>query len=154
MRFHALPLRQFAKALLVGFLTAIIVSAFMIPLFEWEIPPMPMQPARAFADLVLGPGQPAFVGFLFHLVYVTVWSVIYVSLAWDRLSFPRAAGLAAILWLIALLVFFPLLGWGFLGLAIGPKLIVAAILPHLLFAIALWVLCKLAFRRDRLVERE
>lgn len=37
-----------------------------------------------------------------------------------------------------LVVFFPLVGWGVAGLAIGPKLIVASALPHLLFGLLLW----------------
>jgi hypothetical protein len=43
-------------------------------------------------------------------------------------------------------VFFPVVGWGFLGLAVGPKLIVASLVPHLLFAIVLWGLCRFAFK--------
>ncbi len=34
---------------------------------------------------------------------------------------------------------------GFLGLAIGPKLIAGAAVPHLLFAVFLWLLSKWAF---------
>ena len=41
---------------------------------------------------------------------------------------------------------FPIAGWGFLGLAISPKLIVGAFVPHLLFGLFLWGLCRLAFK--------
>lgn len=47
-------------------------------------------------------------------------------------------GLAAALWVVILAVFFPIVGWGFAGLAISPKLIVASAVPHLLFGLLLW----------------
>ena len=49
-----------------------------------------------------------------------------------------ALGLAAVLWVVILVVFFPLLGWGIAGLAVSPKLIVASAVPHLLFGLLLW----------------
>ena len=48
-----------------------------------------------------------------------------------------------------LFVFFPIVGWGVLGLAVSPKLIVASLVPHLLFAVFLWVLCRIGFRQSR-----
>ena len=62
---------------------------------------------------------------------------------------PRGADarLAAALWFLTLVFFFPLVGWGFFGLAVTPKLIVAAAAAHLLFAVFLWGLSRLAFAR-------
>jgi hypothetical protein len=57
----------------------------------------------------------------------------------------HAFWLAFTLWLFALVFFFPVIGWGFLGLAVSPRLIVAAAVPHLLFAIFLWGGCRFAF---------
>jgi len=54
--------------------------------------------------------------------------------------------LAVALWLLVLVVFFAVVGWGFFGLGVSPKLIVGAAIPHLLFAIFLWGLCRLQFR--------
>jgi hypothetical protein len=65
----------------------------------------------------------------------------------DALTFMRALGLAVALWLVALAVFFPIVGWGFFGLAVSPRLIVGAAVPHLLFAIFLWGLSRWAFGR-------
>lgn len=42
------------------------------------------------------------------------------------------------LWLVVLALFFPLVGWGFAGLHVRPKLIPASLLPHLLFGLLLW----------------
>jgi len=50
---------------------------------------------------------------------------------------------------VVLVVFFPIIGWGFLGLAVSPKLIVASLIPHLLFAVFLWGLGRTMFRDVR-----
>src|SRR3546814_10753700 len=58
------------------------------------------------------------------------------------LDILTALGLAAGLWLVILVVFFPIVGWGFAGLAVSPKLIPASFVPHLLFGLLLWALDK------------
>jgi len=50
------------------------------------------------------------------------------------------------LWLVALVVFFPVIGRSVFGLSVSPKLIVASLIPHVLFAVVLWALEKAAFR--------
>lgn len=70
----------------------------------------------------------------------------YVVLLRDALTFRRALGLGAALWIIVLVVIsFPVVGWGFFGLAVTPKMMAASAVPHLLFAIFLWSLCRTAF---------
>lgn len=146
MKLHALSARDRLKALVVGVATSLLLSAIMVPVFKSGLSPMPKPPSLAFAETVFGRALPLPVGLLFHVAYVTVWSIIYVVLFRDRLSFMRALILALVLWIVALVVFFPIVGWGFFGLAVSPKLIVAALVPHLLFALFLWALCKAAFR--------
>ncbi len=145
MRLHTLSSHDFIRAVLVGIGTALILSAVMVPAFLAGLPPMPKPPSLAFAEEILGPGLPLPVGLLFHVAYVTACSVLFVALFRDRPSFLRALGFALVLWIVALAVFFPINGWGFLGLGIGPALIPAALLPHLLFALVLWALCRVAF---------
>ena len=82
----------------------------------------------------------------FHVAYVTFWSVIYVALFRDRLTFLNALWLALALWVVLLVVFFPIVGWGFLGLGISVKLIPAGLVPHLLFALFIWGLSRLVFK--------
>ena len=103
----------------------------------------------AFAETVLGRALPLPVGLLFHVVYVAFWSIAYVHLFRDDLSLTRALMLAGALWIAVLVVFYPIVGWGFLGLGISPKLIVAALVPHCLFAVFLWGLCRIAFKAGR-----
>jgi len=118
----------------------------MVPAFQAGIAPMPEPPSLAFAEVLLGEGLPMPVGLLFHLVYVTFWSAVWV--AWDhpRLRFSTALALGIVLWVVALVVFFPVNGWGLLGLGVSPKLIPAALVPHLLFTVFLWGLATLVFR--------
>jgi hypothetical protein len=150
MQFHRLSANELLKALGVGIGAALILSAITVPAFLTGISPLPKPPSLAFAEVILGRSLPLPVGLLFHVVYVTAWSVAFVVLFRDRLSFLRALALALLLWLVALAVFFPIIGWGFFGLAVGPKLIVGALMPHLLFAVILWGLCRLVFARGRM----
>jgi uncharacterized membrane protein YjjP (DUF1212 family) len=86
------------------------------------------------------------VGLLFHLAYVGFWSVAFIAFLRPSLTLRNALILAFFLWIGALVVFFPIIGWGLLGLGIGPQLIVASFVPHLLFGVFLWGLCRIAFR--------
>lgn len=145
MRIHSLTGTEFWKAAGIGVATALLLSAVMVPALRFGISPLPKPLALAFAETVLGRSLPLPVGLLFHIVYVAFWSVVYVALFRDRLTFFNALLLGLALWVVALVVFFPIAGWGVLGLAVSPKLIVAALVPHLLFALFLWGLCRAVF---------
>lgn len=138
--------RILARGIGLGVVNGILLSLIMVPAFLAGIPPMPEPPSLAFARALFGQGVPMPVGLLFHLVYVTFWSAVWVAWDYPRLRFATAAGLAAVLWIVALIVFFPINGWGLLGLAVSPKLIPAALVPHVLFALFLWGLGRLFFR--------
>ena len=147
MQIHRLSPKESLKAVGIGVLTALLLSAIMVPAFKFGIAPMPKQPALAFAQMLLGPEVPLPVGLLLHVAYVTFWAVVYVALFWDRLTFLNALWLGLALWVVILVFFFPLLGWGFLGLAVSPKLIPASLVPHVLFAVFLWGLCRVGFKK-------
>ena len=146
MLIQRLSRKEALKALGIGVLTAILLSAIMVPAFKLGIAPLPKPPSLAFAQLLFGPNIPLPVGLLFHVAYVTFWSIIYVSMFRDRLTLRNALWLALALWAVILIIFFPLLGWGFFGLAISPKLIPASLVPHILFAVFLWGLCRWGFK--------
>ncbi len=86
---------------------------------------------------------------LFHVAYVTFWSVAFVALFHDCWSLRNALLLGLVLYILVLVVFFPVVGWGFLGLAVSPKLVVASLVPHVLFAVFLWSGCRFAFKQIR-----
>lgn len=148
MRIHPPSVQEIWKALGIGVLTSLILSAVMVPAFLLGIAPMPKQPSLAFAEWLLKRELPLPVGLLFHVAYLTFWSLAYVVLFRHDLSFRGALSLSLFLWAIILVVFFPLLGWGFFGLGVSPKLIPASFVPHFLFAVVLWGLCQWGFRRS------
>lgn len=126
-------LRSIGIGIAVSALTAIV----MVTLLKAGVSPFPQPPSQAFAETLLGRSLPLPVGLLFHTAYVTFWSGVFVRY-FPRKTLPTALGLAAVLWGVILVVFFPVVGWGFAGLAIGPQLIPASALPHLLFGLLLW----------------
>ncbi len=146
MRFHKLRIAEFAKAGGVGVVTALLLTAVMVPAMKFGLSPMPKALGLAFAETVLGRALPLPVGLLFHIAYIAFWSIIFVGLWRDGLSLIKALLLGGVLWVAVLVVFFPVVGWGFLGLAISPKLIVASFVPHVLFAVFLWGLCRVVFK--------
>ena len=135
--------KDYAKAIGVGIATAAILSLIMVPAFKAGLSPLPKPLGLAFAQVLLGE-VPLPVGLLFHVAYVTFWSAVYVVL-FERRTFLNALWLALALWVLVLILFFPVVGWGFLGLSVSPKLIVASLVPHVLFAVVLWGLCRWAF---------
>lgn len=140
-------LRQhWGRALVLGIVNAILLSAVMVPAFKTGISPMPDPLGLAFAETLLGRSLPLPVGLLFHVTYVAFWSVVFVAWAFPQLTFGRALALGAILWVVVLVVFFPFIGWGLLGLSVSPKLIVASLIPHVLFAVFLWGLGRVMFK--------
>ena len=149
---HRLNRGEWGKAIGVGIATAAILAALNVVALKSHVSPMPKPLGLAFADTVIGKELPLPVGLLFHLAWVTSFSVLYVFLWRNALTMGNAILLAAALWLLVLVFFFPVVGWGFFGLAVSPKLIVPATVSHLLFAVILWGLCRIAFARS--IDRE
>ena len=146
MRLQKLSISELAKAGGVGIITALLLSAVMVPAMKFGLSPMPKPLGLAFAETVLGRTLPLPIGLVFHILYVAFWSITYVSLFRDSLSLTKALFLGGLLWVAVLLIFFPVVGWGFLGLTVGPKLIFASLVPHALFAVFLWGLCRVVFK--------
>jgi hypothetical protein len=149
MKLHTLPPRDWGKAAGVGLVNGLLLSAVMVPAFRLGISPFPKPVGLAFAETLLGGPLPLHVGLLFHLAYVTFWSMAFVALSRQRLTLRNSLLLALVLWIGALVVFFPVIGWGFFGLTVGLKLIAASFVPHLLFGLFLWALCRATFRQRR-----
>jgi len=136
------------KAIGVGLVTAIVAAALMLIAIKNGVSPLPQPLGLAFAESLLGTKLPLPVGFVFHAAWVIFWTLVYVRLS-PAIRFLPALVLAAVLWVSALVIFMPIAGWGFLGLAITPKLIVAAIIPHLIFAVLIWGGCRLLGMSER-----
>jgi hypothetical protein len=142
---HTLDTREWTRTVAVGLGVAVLTAAFMFAGLKSGVSPLPKSLGLAFAETVLGTKLPQAIGLLFHTVWVVAFTIVYVGLFRDAMTFMRAFWLAAPLWLLVLVFFFPFVGWGFFGLAVSPKMIVGAAIPHLLFAVFLWSLCRWAF---------
>lgn len=125
------------RAIGIGIAVSVLTAIVMVALLKVGVSPFPKPPSLAFAETLLGRPLPMPVGLLFHTAYVTFWSVVFVRY-FPRKNLLTALGLAAVLWGIILVVFFPVVGWGLAGLAISPRLIPTSLLPHLLFGLLLW----------------
>jgi hypothetical protein len=148
IQFHALNRGELWRSIAVGIATGAILAVLNILALQGHLSPMPKPLGLAFAETVFRTHLPLPVGLLFHLVWVTAFSVVYVALWRHDLTFKNAVILAAVLWLVVLVVFFPIVGWGFFGLAVGARLIIPATVSHLVFAVVLWGLCRMAFGRS------
>lgn len=135
---HSSPVKAaWTRAIGIGIGVSVLTAIVMVALLKAGLSPFPKPPSLAFAETLLGRTLPMPVGLLFHTAYVTFWSVVFVRY-FPRKNLLTALGLAAALWVVILVVFFPVVGWGFAGLAISPQLIVASAVPHLLFGLLLW----------------
>jgi hypothetical protein len=143
MRVHSLSAGEWGKTRAIGLAVAVVTGGVMFLGMKTDVSPLPKPVGLAFAETLLGSGLPLPIGLLFHAVWVMLFSALYVVLFRDGLTFMRAFWLAFALWLLTLVFFYPAVGWGFFGLFVTPMLIVAAAVPHLLFAFVLWGLCKL-----------
>lgn len=152
------PLHQprpvWLRGMAVGLLTGILAAVVMIALKKNGFSPVPMPLGLAFADTLLHQHLPLPVGLIFHLAYVTFWGTAFVLFAHPRLTLARIAVLSAALYLFALAVFVPVVGWGFLGAAIGPRIASGLAITHALFGLFLWLSCRLLFRKSSLTKIE
>lgn len=142
MALYKLSTGQWGKALGLGLLNGIALAIIMVIALKTGVSPLPKPLALAFVDTLTGQHLPLPVGLVFHLAYVTLWTMVYAAWAFPRFGFGKAITLGLALWAFLLVVFLPIVGWGFLGLAVGPKLIVVFLINHLLFALFAWGLCR------------
>ncbi|RMF39383.1 MAG: hypothetical protein D6754_05555 [Alphaproteobacteria bacterium] len=145
MQVKSLTPREWGKALVLGVANGIALSIVMVTMMKLGASPLPKSLGLAFAETLAGRSLPLPVGLLLHLAYVTFWSMAFVAVFRDSLTLRNALILALVLWIVVLVVFFPVVGWGFLGLGVGPQLIIGAFVPHLLFGLFLWGLTRVFF---------
>lgn len=135
------------KAVAAGIITSIVTGAIMAVALKTGISPFPKPLGLAFAQWVVGQQLPLPVGLLFHAAYVTAFSVLFILVAPRHLRALPILGFGLALWLVAIFVFTPLVGWGVAATGVaGLKGIIATLVPHLLFSLVLWLSCLGLFR--------
>jgi hypothetical protein len=70
--------REWWRAVGVGIATAVILAVLNVIAVTSQVSPLPKPLGLAFAETLFGHSLPRPVGLLFHLAWVTFFSVVYV----------------------------------------------------------------------------
>jgi len=138
---------KWVKAALIGALGSLIMFILMmIGIHGTGIAPFNQPPSAAFLQVLglkVGP-----LPLVLHFLYGMFWSIILVALFQEKANVVKGIGLALVLWLIMMVVYSPILGWGFFGIGgsghqldvsdplyigSGVKYIVATLVLHLIY---------------------
>lgn len=104
-------IKTIISGLLATFSMDIAMNAMM---YLFGLAPTNIHPAAAFLyNLGI---ENHFLALLLHFSYGTLWAIVFVY-AFDKdISTKRALQLAGVLWFFMMLVYSPVIGWGFLGI--------------------------------------
>jgi hypothetical protein len=119
----------------LGITNGVLLQMIMGAALLVGLAPMPTLPSLALSEALFG--EAYIVASFFHIAYLSFWSAVWFVLDYPRLRAVSAAALAALLWILQLVVFFPIIGWGFFGLKVGLALTVGSLVLHILFAVLL-----------------
>lgn len=109
------------KALIVGAVASLVMflliqlsihSPFMALLAMYA--PFNVPPSAAFLINLNLPPQP--LALIIHFLYGILGSWILVKIYGNRVNTPKGLGLSVVLWLIMMVVYSPIIGWGVFGL--------------------------------------
>ena len=106
------------KAAVSGLLGSLVLFAVMVVgVRVTGMAPFNLPPSAAFLQaLGLNVGPLAPVG---HFLYGALWAVILYALFRERVGMGNALGVAGFQWLLLMVVYAPVIGWGFFGIG-GP----------------------------------
>lgn len=118
---------RWIKAGTVGALGSLIIFVAMLLGVEvTAYAPFNLPPSAAFLEaLGLNYGPLAPIG---HFVYGIVWALILLALFDDGVTLGKGLAVAGFQWLLLMLVYAPVIGWGFFGIG-GPAHALAASEP-------------------------
>jgi len=136
---------HYLKSAAVGLLGSLVMFVLMMFAINANIAPFNVPPSAAFLDIIglhTGP-----LPLLVHFGYGATWSVVLVFLFRERTGIWNALGLSLSLWLFMMIVYSPIIGWGFFGfgsagelakdatlyLEPGPKYLIATAILHLIY---------------------
>lgn len=105
----------YGKAIVVGLIGSAVVTALIkLNINVTGMAPFNMPPVAVFLQQTLEiTAQPA--ALALHFIYGALWSVIFVAVFKDKMTIAKGFGLSAVMWLIMMVVFSPIMGWGFFG---------------------------------------
>jgi hypothetical protein len=105
---------KWIKAAVVGALGSLVMFALiMFGIHGAGIAPFNLPPSAAFLEMLginVGP-----LPLLAHFGYGATWSVVLVAVSGRETTISKGLGLATGLWLLMMVVYSPLIGWGLFG---------------------------------------
>lgn len=101
------------KAIVAGLIAGLIMFIVLMVGTNQGIAPFNLPPSAAFLVSLDIPPKP--LAPILHFVYAAVGSVILALLFGRQTSIPKGIGLALVLWLIFMLIYSPIIGWGVFG---------------------------------------
>ncbi|MFB6275724.1 MAG: DUF6789 family protein [Halothece sp.] len=105
------------KAIVAGLVGGLIMFIVLMLGTNQGIAPFNIPPSAAFLVSLGIPPKP--LAPILHFAYAALGSVVLVLLFGRQTNVVKGIGLALILWLIFMLVYSPIIGWGIFGAA-GP----------------------------------
>lgn len=103
------------KTIFIGILATFAMDVSMKGLMAIAgVMPTNIHPAAAFLYNLGIQGQTFSV--LLHYCYGTLWALVFVYAFEQSFSIKKAIGLSLVLWLFMMMVYSPVIGWGFFGI--------------------------------------
>lgn len=106
---------KWIKVIVIGMVATfsmdVVMNGAMVVL---NMAPTNVHPAAAFL-YNLGVEQPLFSKAL-HFSYGTLWAIVFVYAFDEEVSVKHGIQLAVVLWFFMMLVYSPIIGWGFFGI--------------------------------------
>lgn len=159
------------KAAIVGLVSSLIMLIVMIlAIFIIAFTPFHSLPSTAFL-INVGIHSEVF-SLLLHFAYGTLWSVVLVYGFEEDVTLLKGLGFAMILWFFMMVVYSPIMGWGFFGfgysyllspsdplyLSTGPMYIISTIAVHVVYGVCVgwlnehWTVADLVKNRKKNVS--
>ncbi len=147
---------RWLKAAIVGLAGSVVMLVVMKPLIAMGVAPFNVPPSAAFLVKLGIPPMP--LALLLHFGYGAAASAVLYAIVREKVNVRRGLVLAGVLWLVMMLVYSPIIGWGFFGfgasaaalpaasplhLAAGPKYLVATLVLHALYGVTIGLLGRL-----------
>jgi len=110
---------KWIKAIVAGLVAGLVMFIALAIGTNTGMAPINVPPSAAFLGATTNIRSPPLAGLL-HFAYAAFGSVLLVAIFGRDTNITKGIGLALVLWLILMMVFSPIIGWGFFG-AGGPN---------------------------------
>jgi len=110
---------QAVRASLIGFGAALAMFPYVMFTVDFlGLSTVNQPPSAALADVVGLPAQPT--GLLVHFAYAIFWALVFLRIFGTRATIGHGLAFGGGLWLLQMLVYAPVIGYGFFGFG-GPN---------------------------------